>query len=374
MDDVYLCGVGMTKFGKSAQSLVDLMVEAGRAALVDAGVIGLDAIYVGAMNPEEFTGEGNLATQVADRLGYAHVPAARLETASSSGAAALYAGFAGIAAGLCRTVLVVGGEKMTHLPTDEVSAILGRVIDPNERRYGATMVALAALVTRVYMQTFGLHPADWSRVAVKNHCHGALNPLAQFQKEVTLEEALASRMISDPLRLYDCSPISDGAAAVVLSRRGPVQIKGIGHGSDYLPLCARDSFTSFRATVTAARRAFRMAGLGSEEMQIAELHDAFVPFELITCEDLGFFPPGQAARAVAAGETSLGGRLPVNPSGGLKARGHPIGATALAQVYEIYHQLTGRAGPRQVPGVRRGLTHSIGGLSNNNWVLVLEGV
>jgi acetyl-CoA C-acetyltransferase len=209
-------------------------------------------------------------------------------------------------------------------------------------------------------------------VAVKNHANGAKNPLAHFQQTVTLEEVLESRLVADPLRLYHCCPISDGAAAVVVrAEPAPVRIAGIGQGSDYLPLRYRDEFTGFRATREAARAAFRMAGFGPERVEVAELHDAFTPFELISMEDTGLAPAGKAARMVAHGETSLDGRLPVNPSGGLKARGHPLGGTGLAQVVELYWQLTGGAADRQV-SARVGLAQSIGGLATSNWVTLLE--
>jgi acetyl-CoA C-acetyltransferase len=269
-------------------------------------------------------------------------------------------------------VLVVGGEKMTHLSTPRVSELIGRSIDPYERSYGATMPALAGIVTRAWMARTGATLRDVSLVAVKNHANGARNPLAHFQETVTLEHVLESRLVADPLRLYHCCPISDGAAAVVVrADPAPVRIAGIGQGSDYLALRYRDDFSGFRATREAARAAFRMAGFGPERVDVAELHDAFAPFELISMEDTGLAPAGKAARMVAHGETALEGRLPVNPSGGLKARGHPLGGTGLAQVVEICWQLTGQAAGRQV-AARVGLAQSIGGLATSNWVTLLE--
>jgi acetyl-CoA C-acetyltransferase len=269
-------------------------------------------------------------------------------------------------------VLVVGGEKMTHLDTPRVSELIGRSIDPYERSYGATMPALAALVTRAWMAKTGATLRDISQVAVKNHAHAARNPWAQFQEPVTLEAVMESRLVADPLRLYHCCPISDGAAAVVLtSRRAPVRLAGIGQGADYLALRYRDDFTGFRATQEAARAAYKMAGFGAERVEVAELHDAFTPFELISLEDVGLAPVGKAVRMLTAGETALDGRLPVNPSGGLKARGHALGATGLAQVVELCWQLTGQATGRQV-AARVGLAQSIGGLATSNWVTLLE--
>jgi acetyl-CoA acetyltransferase len=215
---------------------------------------------------------------------------------------------------------------------------------------------------------------EMSQVAVKNHANGARNPYAHFQNPVTLEDVLESRMVADPLRLLHCCPISDGAAAVVLTaERSGVRVAGIGQGADTLAVRHRRVLTSFAATRAAAHAAFAMAGFGPERIDFAELHDAFAPFELISLEDIGLVPPGKAGRVTLDGETALDGRLPINPSGGLKARGHPLAATGLAQIVECVWQLTGRAVGRQLQG-RRALAQSIGGLATNNWVTVLEAV
>jgi acetyl-CoA C-acetyltransferase len=372
VSEAYIAGAAMTRIGRRDESLPDLMAEAGRGALDAAGLDRPDALVISVMNPEEFVGEGNFASHVATHLGLSRVPSLRAETATSSGAAALFTAYAAVAAGVHRSVLVLGGEKMTHLPTPKVSELIGRSIDPYERSYGATMPALAGIVTRAWMGRTGATLRDISQVAVKNHENGARNPLAHFQTRVTLEAVMASRLVADPLRLFHCCPISDGAAAVVLQASGgPVRIAGIGQGSDYLPLRYRDDFTGFRATREAAQAAFKMAGFGPERVEVAELHDAFTPFELISMEDTGLAPAGKAARLLAHGETALDGRLPVNPSGGLKARGHPLGATGVAQVVELYWQLTGQAAGRQV-SARVGLAQSIGGLATSNWVTLLE--
>ena len=295
------------------------------------------------MNPEEFVGEGNFASYVGTYLGLARVPSLRAETATSSGAGRPVRGVRGGGGGSPSQRPRRRRREMTHLPTPRVSELIGRSIDSYERSYGAAMPALAGIVTRAWMTRTGATLRDISIVAVKNHANGARNPLAHFQETVTLETVLESRLVADPLRLYHCCPISDGAAAVVVrAEHAPIRIAGIGQGSDYLALRYRDDFTGFRATREAARTAFRMAGFGPERVEVAELHDAFTPFELISMEDTGLAPAGKAARMVAHGETALDGRLPVNPSGGLKARGHPLGATALAQVVELCWQLPGR--------------------------------
>ena len=372
MNDVWIAGVGMTRFGKREESLPDLMAEAALAAMADARVDTPDALVVAAMNPEEFTGEGNYGSLIATHLGLSRVPAIRVETATSSGLAAIYAGFAAIGAGLHRCVLVVGGEKMSHLPTPRVSEIIGRSIDAHERSYGSTMPALAGLITRAAMHRRGFTLKEISQVAVKNHAHGARNAYAHFQEPVTLEAVMESRMVADPLRLFHCCPISDGAAALLLTaERGAVRIAGLGQGTDTMAVRYRTELTSFRATQVAADAAYRMAGFGPERVEVAELHDAFTSFELIALEDTGLVPSGKAGRATLDGETMIGGRLPVNPSGGLKARGHPLAGTGIAQLVELVWQLTGRAGGRQVEA-HVGLAQSIGGLATNNWVAILE--
>jgi acetyl-CoA C-acetyltransferase len=369
---VGILGAGMTRFGRSAQSLPDLMADAARIALQSAGLETPDAIIVATMNPEEFVGEGNFASHVATHMGFAHVPAMRVETATSSGAAAIYSAFATVASGLHRVVLVVGGEKMTHLATPRVSEVISRSMDPYERSYGATMPALAGMISRVLMTGHGVTLREISQVAVKNHANAARNPYAHFQEPVSLDTVMGSRMVADPLRLYHCCPISDGAAAIVLtSGAAPVRIAGVGQGTDTLAVRHRPRLTSFAATQAAARAAFTMAGFGPERVDFAEVHDAFATFELIALEDIGLVPPGKAGRATLDGETALDGRLPINPSGGLKARGHPLAGTGIAQVVELFWQLTGQASGRQLQG-EVALAHSIGGLATNNFVTIVE--
>jgi acetyl-CoA acetyltransferase len=361
----------MTRIGRRSEALPDLMAEAAHAALAAAVVEVPDAIVVATMNPEEFLGDGNFASHVATHMGFAEVPVLRVETATSSGAAAFYTAFAEVAAGLRKRVLVVGGEKMTHLPTPRVSELIGRSIDPYERSYGATMPALAGMIARA-LTAHGVGQREFSQVAVKNHANAVRNPYAHYPYPVTLTEVMESRMVADPLRLLHCCPISDGAAAVLLtSEPTPVRVAGVGQGTDTLAIRHRHALTSFRATQEAAKAAYAMAGFGPERVDFAELHDAFTPFELIALEDTGLVPPGKAGRATLDGDTALDGRLPINPSGGLKARGHPLAGTGIAQIVECVWQLTGGAAGRQVEG-RVALAHSIGGLATNNWVTLLE--
>jgi acetyl-CoA acetyltransferase len=357
----------MTRFGKREESLPALMAEASGLALADAGIERPGSIVVAAMNPEEFTGEGAMArspprTRPVPRAGHPRGDGDILWRR--------YTGLP-IASGLHDSVLVVGGEKMTHLPTPRVSEIIGRSIDSHERSYGSTMPALAGLITRAAMQRRGLTLKEISLVAVKNHAHGARNPFAHFREPITLEAVMESRLVADPLRLFHCCPISDGAAAIVLrSEPAQVRIAGIGQGMESIAIRYRPDLTVFRATQVAAEAAYRMAGFGPERVGGRD-HDAFSPFELVSLEDTGLMPAGKAGRATLDGETALDGRLPVNPSGGLKARGHPLAATGVSQIVELVWQLRGEATGRQVHA-RVGLAQSIGGLATNNWVTLLE--
>ena len=373
MQSVYVAGVGLTRFGKDQRPLGEIFSEAAQLAL--AGSDELDALYIGVMNPEEFTGDSNIASLIADAVGLTGVPATRVETASSAGAAALMTGFQAIASGYYRRVLVLAGEKMTHLSTSATTRILAEVIDPRERLCGATMPALAAMITEKYRQKFHLSEARLENmlcsIALKNHGNGAKNPSAQFQRAISRETYFGSKWIATPLRLYDCAPITDGAAAVVLTREpSDVRLSGVGQGTGVLSLQDREVFTSFPSTQIAAKRAYAMANTEPRGIDFAEVHDAFTPFEIISTEDLGFFPAGKGGDAAFEGKTTIEGALPINLSGGLKARGHPVGASGLAQVVEVTKTLRAERPSRRE--FKRGLTQSTGGLGTNNFVTILE--
>lgn len=375
--DVFVSGVGMTKFGRSKDPLEKMMVEAGRIALRDAGLDQVDAIFIGVMNAGELLGDSNFTALLTD-IGLTGIPSTRVETVSPTGAGAFETAFHAMASGQTRSVLVLAGEKMTHLPPARSAAILSEGIDRSERRYGMTMPALAAMIAQRYGQEFKLSSSKLedilAQVAIKNHSNGSLNPHAQFKKVITKRDYLNSQMVSYPLRLYDCAPISDGASAIVLtSHPASVKVSGIGHATDTSSLRHRASFTSFDATREAAMKAFAMAELNPLDIQLAEVDDAFTAFEIIGTEDLGFFPPGEGWKALEEGVTHLRGKLPVNPSGGLKSRGHPVGASSLAQLVEIVYQLRGEAGEeRQIERAEIGLAQSTGGLGNHNFVTILE--
>ncbi|KIX15600.1 thiolase C-terminal domain-containing protein [Dethiosulfatarculus sandiegensis] len=375
---VYVAGAALTPFGRSRESLVDLLAAAAKGAMDQAGVKELDAVYLGVMNPEGFTGDGNLSVSLADRLNISGAASSRVETASSTGAGALESAFFAVASGYCTNVLVVAGEKMTGLSTKAATRLLAQVIDKGERRYGASMPGLAGLIARAYAEAHGMAEErlleGLCMVAMKNHARGALNPYAQFRKEITPEKYFSSRKVADPLCLYDCAPITDGAAAVVLSReKGAVRLAGVGHATDSSAVTRRGSLTSFNSTRQAAMRAYAMARINPQEVDFAEVHDAFTMFEVIGSEDLGFFPPGGGLEAALEGRTSVGGEIPINCSGGLKARGHPVGASGLAQVVEACWLLTGEVEKPQRLGFKPqvALTQSIGGLGNNNLVSIL---
>jgi len=376
--DVYISGVGMTKFGRSKEPLEKMMAEAASLALKQAQVERVDAIYLGVMSVEEFVGDSNFASLLADTLGLTGIPSTGVETASSTGAGAFEAAFYAVASGHMKRVLALAGEKMTHLPTAKTTRILSEVIDRSERRYGATMPALAAMIAQKYAREFNLSALKLedilAQVAVKNHSNGYLNPYAQFRKIITKEDYLKSQIVSHPLRLYDCAPITDGASAIILTNQPtPIKVSGIGHATDTAAVRHRSSLTSFNSTKEAAQRAYTMAQLNPSDIQFAEIHDAFTLFEIIGTEDLGFFSAGKGWKALEEGTTHLRGRLPVNPSGGLKARGHPVGVSGLAQLVEIVYQLSGEAGgERQLQRAEIGLAQSIGGLANNTLVTILE--
>jgi acetyl-CoA C-acetyltransferase len=373
MNQVWIAGIGMTRFGRRTDSLADMILEAASHAVEDAGFDEFDAVYVGAMHPEGFLDTSNLASVITDYLGFVPAPATRIESASSTGASLFATGFHAVASGDCKRVLIVAGEVMTRVPTARATLLISQVIDADERKHGATMPALAALATRRYMEEYGLTSEELALVAVKNHANGVSNPYAHFQKEISIDDVLASRIIADPLRLYDCAPISDGAAAIVLcSTPAPVRVAGVGQATDLVAIQMRSTLTHFSSTRIAAQKAFRMAGITPSAIATAEVHDAFTSFEVIGSEDIGLFPSGGGRRALVEGITRPDGKLPINCSGGLKARGHPLGTSGLAQIVEIALQLTGRAEYPHPSGARYGLTQSVGGLATNNLVTILE--
>jgi acetyl-CoA C-acetyltransferase len=374
MPPAYIAGVGQTPFGKVEMELPAMMAQAASRALGDAGAEQVDALIVGSQTADDLAQVSNLGTKVADILGLSGVAAWRVENSSASGSAVLEAAVHAVRSGAYGRVLAVGGERMTDKPTPTVTRVLGRVLADTEVRLGLTMTSLAAMVARMYMVRYGLSRQTLALVPVKAHGNATRNPYAQFQKAVTVQKVLESPVIADPLRMFDCAPISDGAAAVVVqSQKSRVQVLGVGHGTDRVALADRRG-DGLRATQLAARAAFAQARIATGDVHVAELHDAFSILEIMDSEDVGFYQRGEGWRALERGDTALGGSRPINTSGGLKARGHPVGATGLAQVAEIVWQLRGEAGARQVDRARVGLTQNIGGFGCNNLVCILGSV
>jgi acetyl-CoA C-acetyltransferase len=369
----HVTATGFAKFGRRAEPLVDLAAEASGQALEALGRKPCDLLVVGNMLSGALNGVENLVSRVANRIGLETAAGFRVEAASATGAAAFHAGVLAVESGRYDRVLVVAAEKMTDRPTPEVATALARSLHPTEQVAGATMPALAALVTERYMLRYGTDPVVIDRVSVEARRAAARNPYAQFQTPVTLEEVRASRPVSPPLRLLHCSSISDGAVAVVIERgEGPATVRGIGQAFEALAIVDRPDLTTFASTRSASDRAFTMAGLSRKEIGVIEAHDAFAPFVLIDLEDLGFAPPGTAAQWYPENRSTPSDHPPVNPSGGVIGRGHPVGASGLAAIAEIARQLRGEAGPTSVdPCSRYGCAQSVGGLASHNFVTIL---
>jgi len=373
---VYIKAAGLSKFGKSDDKLIYKIKEAIDNMNTDLSQV--EAVYLGLMNPEAFTGVGNIASYVTDKVGLSGVPSVRIETASSTGAAVLYLAYAAIRAGLYKNILVIAAEKMTHLSTPKVTKIISEVIEPSERKTGASMPSLAAMSARRFAYENEISEKKFtdilSAVAIKSHHYGSLNKYAQFRKEITKDDYMNSKFISEPLRLYDCSPISDGAAVLLISsEKSEVTIAGVGQGTDKQALTKRDTITSFSSTQKAAITAYNMAGFGPENVDFAEIHDAFTPFEVVGLIDTFLLKPEDIAPFYKNKEAYHNGKLPVNISGGLKSRGHPVGASGLAQVVECFRIMTGQY-PKEITPKKTdiALTQSIGGLATNNFVTLLK--
>jgi len=384
MREVAIIGVGIIPFGELwSSSLRKMWSEAAVAALEDAGVDAVDLITVGCMSSGLFVGQEHLASLLPDELGMAGVPAARLESACASGALALRMGFAEVASGLSDVVLVTGVEKMTDVDGAGATYALGTAADQElEGFHGITFPGLYAMMARVHMQKHGTTIEQLASVAVKNHANGLLNPHAQYHLKLDIEGVLSSTMVADPLHLMDCSPITDGAAAVVLTTverakelagdRPIIKVTGSGMATDTISLANRSDLSELAAVRMAGERAYAMAGRTPEEINVAEVHDCFTIAEIMATEALGFFERGAGGPAVEKGVTAIGGKIPVNTSGGLKSKGHPVGATGVAQVIEIVAQLRGEAGQRQVEGARIGLAQNMGGSGGSSLVHILE--
>jgi acetyl-CoA C-acetyltransferase len=383
MRPVAIVGAGKTPFGAFPDlDLRALAVAAGRKCFIDAQVAPeqVEAFYLGNFAGPSFTGQNHLAPYISTALGIHDVPSTRFEAACASSGAAVFHAFTAVAAGVYDLAMVVGVEKMTCQPGPRVTEILASAGDcSGEMRAGSTFASLFAMIARRHMHQYGTTREHLSAVAVKNHANGYLNPDAQMRKLITLPQALAGKMIADPLNLYDCSLVSDGAAAVLIAPLDrareftdqPVRVLGIGQSSDFVALDQKADITTFPAVTSAARKAYRMASLGPADIEFAEVHDCFTIAEIVATEDLGFVAKGEGGPFAAAGCTARDGRLPVNTSGGLKSKGHPVGATGVAQLCDLVLQIRGQAGERQIRRHRVGLAQNLGGSGASCVVTIL---
>jgi acetyl-CoA C-acetyltransferase len=386
MRPVAVVGAGKTAFGAFLdRDFRSLAVEAGKKCLRNANAAPacIQSFYLGNFAGPSFVGQNHLAPYISTALGIEGIPATRVEAACASGGSAFFHAWAEVAAGLADVVMVVGAEKMTSQPTGRVSEILAQAGDcSGEMKAGNTFASLFAMIARRHMYEFGTTREQLAAVAVKNHANGALNPDAHMRKVVTLEQVMAGRPVADPLTVYDCSLISDGAAAVILApldrarefTAKPVRVLGIAQASDHLALDSKADITTFPAVRRAAGKAYAMAGVTAAEIEFAELHDCFTIAEIIATEDLGFTGRGCGGPYAAEGHTARSGARPVNTSGGLKAKGHPVGATGVAQICDLVLQIRGEAGERQIPRHSVGLAQNLGGSGATCVVSILGAV
>lgn len=384
MRPVAVIGIGKTAFGAFAdRDLRSLAVEAIAHALADANVSApaVEAFYLGNFAGPSLVGQNHLAPYIGTAAGFEGIPCTRFEDACASSGSAFFHAWQSVAAGVYDVVVAAGVEKMTSQSTPRVAEILAGAGDmAGEGRAGATFPALFAMIARRHMHQYGTTREQLAAVAVKNHANGAKNPQAHMRKVITLEQALAGKPIAEPLTVYDCSLISDGAAAVVIvptykahrynSRFA--RVLGVAQTSDHVALDSKSDITLFPAVKSAGEKAYAMASVGPREIEVAELHDCFTIAEIVASEDLGFVEKGKGGPYAAAGCSAITGPLPINTSGGLKSKGHPVGATGVGQICDIVMQLRGDAGERQVPRHRIGLTENLGGSGATCVVTILE--
>jgi len=386
MRSVSIIGIGLTKFGEHWETgFRELIVEAAAKAVADAGIEGkeIQALYGGVMASGRLMGQEHIGALLADQLGMNPLASTRVEAACASGGVAVRSGYLAVASGMYDVVAVGGGEKMTEVSTEDVATALGGAGDQEWELFnGATFPALYALMARRHMREYGTTEEQMAAVAVKNHSNGALNPLAQYQREITVEDVMKSGYVASPLKLLDCSPITDGAASVILCateklkehapKAEAVEIIASTQASDTLALAQRASMSEVASTKVAVNEAYVRAGVGPKDIDVAEVHDCFTIAEIMAIEGLGFFPKGKGGKASEDGETALNSTISINTSGGLKAAGHPIGATGIKQVSEIVLQLRGQAGKRQVNDAKVGLTQNVGGSGATSVIHILR--
>jgi len=378
---VAVIGASMTEFGDRDAWIRELLAEAGVAALDDAGIDPDDVehLYVSNMASGEFQGQTGIMNALAHDLGVMPAYSERVDQTSSSGGAGIYEAWQSVASGASEMTLLVGGEKMHHKTTAEATDIIASITHPDEYKHGVTLPSFAGLTARHYLERFDAPREALARVAVKNHRNGVDNPHAQFQKEIDVETALGSPIVADPLRLYDFCPITDGSSGLVFTTEEHAQeltddyavVSGIGGATDTHVVHEREDPTVMGGVVESSREAYEMAGIDPEGVDVAELHDMFTILEFLQMEGLGFAEKGEAWELVEEGATRMDGELPINTSGGLKSKGHPLGASGVAQGVEIYEQVVGEAGPRQVDA-DVGLCCNVGGFGNCVITTIME--
>ncbi len=382
MRDVAVVGVGMQKWGELwEKSARDIFVESALLAMDDGGVDGLQAMYVGSMSPGLFAAQEHLGSVLADYLGQKNIAGTRVESACASGGLAFRMALMDVASGMHDVVLAGGVEKMTDISGGDATHALATAADMQwEGVSGVTFPGLYAMMAVAHMHKFGTTREQLASVAVKNHHNGMSNPRAQYRSEITVEGVIGSTKVADPLNILDCSPITDGAAAVILVpadmapkfKKQAVKVIGSGHATDTIALDDRDDLTTLKAVKLSSEEAYKMAGKTAADMDLAEVHDCFTIAEIMVTESICFCKPGEGGAAAEAGETAIGGRIPVNPSGGLKSQGHPVGATGVAQIVELTEQLRGEGGDRQVANARVALAQNMGGSGGSSVVHILE--
>jgi acetyl-CoA C-acetyltransferase len=385
MERVAIIGVGQSEFGELwDRGFRDIVLSAGVEAIEDAGLEGkeIEAMYVGNMSGGRYLDQEHIAALIADYSGLAelNVPSTRVEGADASGGLALRQAYLAVASGVHDIVIAAGAEKVTDVGSEMTTDIMASSADREwEGFVGATLPALYALIARMHFIRYDTTPEDLAMVSVKNHRNGALNPKAQFRREIKVEDVMRSPFVADPLRLLDCAPLSDGAAAVIIANErvarqltdSPVYITACTQASDYLALQNRKDITTMEAVRKASELAYKTAKMTPRDIDVVEVHDSFTIAEILAYEDLGFVEKGKGATLIREGITELDGELPVNTSGGLKSCGHAVGATGIRQAVEITYQLRGKAGKRQVDA-ETGLSLNIGGTGATAVVTIFE--
>ncbi|MCE5188959.1 MAG: acetyl-CoA acetyltransferase [Eubacteriales bacterium] len=389
MRQVGIVGVGHTKFGKSNVPFLDMLCEAALLAMDDAGAKTgrrnvIDQVFVGSMGAGMVNRVSGAASAVVDSLNIRPAMAETVENGPASGASAVKLGVMAIASGMCDCVLAIGGEAMREVSGWEGTDFVATMLHPTaEYKYGLTLPSFAGMFTRLCMTRFGVESKDLSIVSVKNHDNACQNPVAHIQRPVVLERITnptyinaTNPIVADPLRQFDMCPVSDGAAAVLLVAKDKqeelgfghkpfVRVAGIASATDTHVVANRENPSDLLAVRLSAEKAYKMAGMKPEDIDVAELHDAFQILEIEESEETGLFPRGQGHIAARNGDTKVDGKMPINTSGGLKAKGHPLGATGVSQIIELVRQLRGEAAGRQVEGAKTGLAINFGGFGNN---------